>query len=66
MSDSVIHISGQSKKDSLTGSCESYLLELPENMQRDIIYGDKLRFKWDGFGLLYNTSDMLSLGLIVN
>jgi len=65
MSDSSICIGGQRKKDSLTGIVESYLLEIPENLQTDIIYGNKLRFKWNGSELLYNTSDMQTLGLIV-
>lgn len=66
MSDSIIHITGQSEKDSLTGNCKSYSLELPENIQTNVIYGDKLKFKWNGSEFLYNTIDMKSLGLIVN
>lgn len=65
-SNSTIHITGQTPKDSLTGMCKSYLLELPENLQLNIIYGDKLKFKWDGSNILYNTNDMKVLGLIVN
>lgn len=66
MSDTTIHIIGQSKKDSLTGNCASYLLQLPENIQTNTVYGNKLKFKWDGINLLYNTSDAQLLGLIVS
>ncbi len=48
------------------GNCESYLLEIPENVQSDVIYGNELKFKWNGSEFLYNTDNMKSLGLIVN
>lgn len=66
ISDSVIHITGQTQKDSLTGNSESYLLEIPDNLLIDTIYGDELRFKWTGSEILYNTEDMVNLGLIVD
>lgn len=65
MTETTIHISGQSKKDSLTGSCKSYILEIPQELQTDTIYGDELKFKWNGNEILYNTNDMKTLELIV-
>lgn len=63
----VLHITGQTENNSISGSCKSYsLTEIPDQPITNIIYGSELRYKWNGTEFLFNTNDMKFLGLIVN
>lgn len=62
----IIHINGQTAKDSLSGTCASYnLSNVPSSPEINVIYGSELRYKWNGSEFLYNTNDLMALGLII-